>query len=70
MAQLAKYPTLGFWSGHNITVHEFKPCNVSMEPTWDSLSLSLSLSLSPSLYAPPSPVLHALSLSLFLFLSK
>ena len=36
-----------FSSGHDLTVHEFKPhvglCVDSAEPAWDSLSLSLSL---------------------------
>ena len=35
-------PTLGFGSGHNLTVHEFKPHAGlhadSTEPAWDSLS--------------------------------
>ena len=41
--------TLGFGSGHDLTVCEFEPhvrlCADSSEPAWDSLSLSLSLSL-------------------------
>ena len=53
MAQLVEHPTLDFGSGHDLTVHGFKPCAVSAEPAWDSLppSLSdlLSLSLPPSL---------------------
>ena len=49
VSQLVKRPTLDFGSGHDFTVHEFKPhlglCADSMEPAWDSLS--------PSLSAPP-----------------
>ena len=59
MAQSGKQPTLGFHSGHDLMVCEFKlrlgPHAVSAEPAWDSLSfpvsvpsLSLSLSLSQS----------------------
>ena len=47
-AQSVRRLTLDLGSGHNLTVHEFKPrvrlgtdCT---EPTWDSLPLSLSLS--------------------------
>ena len=51
--------TLGFGSGHDLTVHEFEPhvrlCAAHAEPAWDSLS--------PSHSAPP---LHWLSLSLSL----
>ena len=47
MAQLVKRPTLGFSSGHDLTVHEFEPrtglCADSVEPAWDSLSLPLHL---------------------------
>ena len=59
VAQSVKYPTLGFGSGHDLTVREFQPrvghYADSAEPAWDfSLPLSLplpslvSLSLSPS----------------------
>ena len=38
--------TLGYGSGHNLTVCGFKPhvrlCTDSMEPAWESLSSSLS----------------------------
>ena len=48
MAQLVKYPTLDFGSGHDFVVCEFEPlvglCADSVEPPWDSLSLSLCLS--------------------------
>ena len=48
-AQSAKRPTLGFVSGHDLTVRGFEPrvglCADSVEPAWDSLS--------PSLSAPP-----------------
>ena len=63
MAQLAKCLTLGFGSGHDLTVCEFEPrmgpCAHNAEPAWDfSLSLFLSLSLSlPLLYS------HCLCLS-------
>ena len=50
--------TLGFGSGHDLTVREFEPrvrlCADSGEPAWDSLSLPLS--------APP-PLALSLSLS-------
>ena len=50
MAQLVKRPTLGFVSGHDLTVREFESrirlTAVSAEPAWDSIPLSLSLSLS------------------------
>ena len=53
MAQLVKPLTLGFSSGHGLTVRGPEPqvgfCADSAEPAWDSLSLSLFLSLS----APP-----------------
>ena len=56
-ARSLKYPTLGFGSGHDLTVHEFEPCvglcADSEEPAWDSLSLLLSV-----------PLLHPFSLSL------
>ena len=56
MAQLVTSPTLGFGSGHDLTIHEFKHhiglCSDSVELPWDFLSPSLSaptsLSLSPS----------------------
>ena len=45
MAQLFKCLTLGFGSGHDLMVHEFKPhiglYADSVEPAWDPLSLSL-----------------------------
>ena len=57
-AQSVKHPTLGFSSGHDLTVHEFKPCTGlcadSMKPAWDSLSPS-----------PPAPPPLPLCLSLF-----
>ena len=59
MAQSVKHPTLGFGSGHDLTVCGFKPHvglhTDSAGPAWDSLSLSLSLSLPLflSLSAPP-----------------
>ena len=56
MAQLVKHLTLSFGSGHDLRVHEIKPCvglcADSEDPAWDSLSrslcafLALSLSLS------------------------
>ena len=46
-AQLAKHLILDFDSGHDLTVHKFKPCiglcSDSMEPAWDSLSPTLSV---------------------------
>ena len=49
MAQSVKRVTLDFSSGHDIIVHEFKPCvglrADGTEPAWDSFS--------PSLSAPP-----------------
>ena len=51
VAQSVKRLTLGFGSGHDLTVHEFEPCVgsalTSVEPAWD-FSLLLSLPL-PSL---------------------
>ena len=48
VAQLVERPTLGFSSGHDLTVCEFEPCiglcADSAEPAWDSLSPSLSAS--------------------------
>ena len=56
MAQLVKRPTLGFCSGHDLTVCEFEPHvglhTDCMEPAWDSLP--------PSLSAPPL-LAHSLS---------
>ena len=56
MGQSVTCPTLGFGSGHDLTVREFQPHTGlradSAEPAWDSLtpslcpSLALSLSLS------------------------
>ena len=58
-----KHPTLGFGSGHDLTVCEFKPhvelCTDSVESAWDSVSLPL--------HAPP---LLTLSLSLSLKINK
>ena len=49
VAQLVKHPTLGFGSGHDLTVCEFEPCvrlcADTVEPAWDSLLPSLSGSL-------------------------
>ena len=46
MAQSVKRLTLGFRSGHGLTVHEFEPhrglCADSVEPAWDSMNPSLS----------------------------
>ena len=46
VAQTDKHPTLDFNSGHDLTVHEFKPgvrfCADSTESAWDSVSLPLS----------------------------
>ena len=43
MVQSIKQPTLGFGSGHDLVVGEFKPhiglCADSVESAWDSLSL-------------------------------
>ena len=62
VAQLVQHPTLGFGSGHYLTVCGFEPCvrlcADSVKPAWDSLS---PLSLCP--YPP-------LSLSLSLKLNK
>ena len=42
MAQLVKCLTLGFDSGHDLTVRGFKPCigpcADNMDPAWDSVS--------------------------------
>ena len=52
VAQPVKRLTLGFGSGHDLTVHEFKPRiglhADSVEPAWDSLSVSLSLPPPPT----------------------
>ena len=52
MSQSVKRPTLGFSSGHDLTVCEFEPhtglCAVSTESAWDSLSPS-PLSVCPPL---------------------
>ena len=65
LAQLVEHLTLGFSSGHDLTVREFEPhvglCVESVEPAWDSFS--------PPLSAPHS-VSVSLSLSLSLSLSK
>ena len=58
MAQLVTRLTLGFSSGHDLTVREFEP-GIGLraggaEPAWDSLS--------PSLSAPP-PLTLSVSLS-------
>ena len=49
-AQSVNCLTLGFGSGHDLTVRGSEPhaqlCADSVEPAWGSLSLSLSLSLS------------------------
>ena len=56
VVQSVRCPTLGFGSGHDLTVYEFEPhvrlYAIRVEPAWDSLS--------PSLFAPP---LCTLSLS-------
>ena len=53
-AQSGRCPTLGFGSGHGLTVREFEPpvglCAAGVEPAWDSPSLSLSLALSQNKY--------------------
>ena len=50
VAQSIERPALGFSSGHDLTVHEFKPRvgphTDSAEPAWNSVSPSLSLPLS------------------------
>ena len=57
VAQWVKLPTLGFGSGHDLQVGEFKPhlglCIEREEPAWDSFS--------PSLF---DPLLLTLSISL------
>ena len=53
MVQLVKQPTLGFSSGHDLTVHGFEPhvgiFTDGVELAWDLISLFPSLSLSLSL---------------------
>ena len=53
MADWIEHMTLGFSSGHDLTVCKFEPHirlrTVSSDPAWDSLSLSLSLSQSAPL---------------------
>ena len=53
MAQPVNLPTLGFGSGHDLTVCEFEPCVSlhadSAEPAWDSLSHPLSARPPPAL---------------------
>ena len=45
MAQSVEHSTLGFGSGHDLTVREFEPhvglCVGSVDPAWGSLFLSL-----------------------------
>ena len=72
MAQPAKHLTLGFGSGHDLTVCEFEShvglYADSAEPAWDSVSLSLPLSLSK--YADSvEPAWDSVSLSASLSLS-
>ena len=54
VAQSVKYQTLGFGSGHDLTVHEFKPRFSTVLPMWRLLGI-LSL---------PLPCSHTLSFSL------
>ena len=67
MAQSVKRPTLGFGSGHDLTVRGFEPrvglCADSMGPAWDPLSPPFSLPFPTHVY------MLALSLSLSLSLS-
>ena len=46
MALSIKHPTLGFSTGHDLTVCEIEPqvglCTDSVEPAWDSVSPPLS----------------------------
>ena len=44
VAQLVKHPTLDFSSGHDLTVHEFKP-HVGIWSLLGIISLSLSLKI-------------------------
>ena len=52
VAQLVKWLTLDFGSGHDLRIHEFNPhiklCADSTKPAWYSLSLLLSLSPDPA----------------------
>ena len=61
---MVKHPTFYFSSGHDLMVHEFKPCvglcTESREPAWDSVSS----------FCPPPPLVLSLSLSLSHSLSK
>ena len=53
VAQLVKHPTLGFGSGRDLMVHQFKPHiglhAESVEPAWESLTLSTPPLLTHSL---------------------
>ena len=55
VAQSVKHLTLGFRSGQDLMVHEFKPylriCAAGAEPAWESPSLPLSL--------PPPPAIRS-----------
>ena len=69
-AQSVERPTLGFGSGHNLTVHGIEPrvglWAESVEPAWDSLSPSFSASF------PPPPQINKYTLKkterIFIFL--
>ena len=68
VAQSVKHPTLGFGSGHDLTVCEFEPHTGlradSAEPAWESLSLSLSrYTPPPLLIRPPRPALFRITCS-------
>ena len=69
MAQSVQHLTLGFSSGHDLTVHEFEPCvrlsTGGAEPAWDPLSLPVCLSVSL-----PLPCSLSLSLSVSLKINK
>ena len=60
VAQSVEPLTLGFGSGHDLTVHGFEPRislhTDSAEPAWDSLSPNLALCPSPT--HPPSVPLY------------
>ena len=61
MSQFVRSLTLGFGSGHDLTIHEFEPIGLhadSMEPAWDPLSPSLS---APPLLAHSHTHTHTLS---------
>ena len=60
VAQLAKCPTLGFGSDHDLKVHDFEPC-IGLHTALAVLSLLVILSL-PSLSFYPYST-HALSFS-------